>query len=103
LKADDLRRQLIEHGEDPASLMRASEFAFVKAGALFAPADTFGYQPCLRDEVLLDPDGCVVTLNIGSTMLNVNLPWAAVQTEASPVPEFEGEDVGSCAPKVLPV
>ena len=73
------------------------ELALVQASAFFAPARTAGDGFKAVNQVALHPVRRAIPLDVRRTMIEVDGTRTAVQSEPAPVPEFEGEDVGSGA------
>src|SRR5215472_13400280 len=69
------------------------ELQFMQSRSLFPPTITSRDRNELIDEVRPRPFGCAVPLDIPFAMLDVNGPWALVETKPSPIPKLEREDV----------
>ena len=71
------------------------EFPLVEPGAFFTPAVALRDKLNAIYQVLLDPIGCAVPLDVVDSVLKVNRPGPAVQPKTTPIPHLKGEDIRS--------
>ena len=93
----------VEHVEVAAGVVRNSpgepmasgfdEFEVVESGSFLAPAIAFGYRFRSVHEVLAGPCCGAVPLDVGRAVGEVDRAGLAIEAEAVPVPQFEGENV----------
>src|SRR5664280_615921 len=70
-----------------------NEFERVQSGPLLAPSITRCHNFILINEIFAHPVSRPIPLDVLQSVLQVNWPWSAIQTQPSPVPKLEGEDI----------
>ena len=86
--------RIMRHGLREPMAPGLDEFALVQAGALLAPAVAAGDRFDAVDQIVLRPFGRAVPLDIGEAMFEMDRPRLAVETEPTPIPHLEGENIG---------
>src|SRR5258708_46615 len=74
-----------------------NEFKRMQAGALLPPTFAFRDNLFLVHEMFAHPLGLPVPLNVVQPVIDVNRPRLTVESQSSPVPELERENVWSRA------
>ena len=88
---------VVMHRDTKPVTARLNKFERMQAGAFFAPAFSRGYGHLLVDKMFAHPLGGAVPLDVLEAMLQIDRTRAAIQAQAPPIPQLEGEDVGRCA------
>src|ERR1035437_4238575 len=97
----------VEHIDSALGVMRhrfrkpmsagSDKLPLMQAGLFFAPSVAGSDLGDAVDQVLFDPASGAVPLGVGQAVRQMDGARLAVQAQAAPIPELEGEDVGGGA------